>query len=42
MNWNEIDFRVWEAKKLIGLIAYQDGVKWANSMEWHSAIASVR
>ena len=42
MNWKEIDFRVWEAKMIIELMVHQDGVKRANSLEWHSAVAYVR
>ena len=39
---NEMKIKVGEAKKLMGLKVRQDGVKPANSLEWRSAIASVR
>jgi len=41
-EWNGIDFKVREAKRLMGLKVHQDGVKLANSLEWRSAVASVR
>ena len=39
---NEIDFEVQEAKMLMGLEAHQVSVKSANSLEWQSAVPSMR
>ena len=38
---NEIDFRVWGAKMLMGLKVHHDGFKPVNSLEWQSAVASM-
>ena len=35
---NEIDFRVREAKRLVGIKVHQDGVNLANSLEWCTMI----
>lgn len=39
---NEIDLRVQEVKRLMGLKTHHDGFKLVNSLEWWSAVASMR
>ena len=41
-SMNEIDFRVREAERLMGLKVHQVNVKLANSLAWLSVVASVR
>lgn len=40
-NGKDIDFRIREAKKLMGLKVHLGGFKPANSLEWQSAVASM-
>ena len=40
MKWNCL--KVWEAKRLMGLIVHQDDVKPVKSLEWWSVVASPR
>ena len=39
---NEMNSRVREAERLMGLKVHQDGVKPPNSLEWRSAVAYMR
>jgi hypothetical protein len=39
---NEINFEVWEAKRLMGVKAHHDAFTPANSLEWGSVVASMR
>lgn len=39
-EWNEIDFQVQEAKRLMGLEVHQDGVEKSNSLAWWRTVAT--
>ena len=41
MRRNEIDFKVKEAKRLMGLRMNQDGFKLVDSVDWWSALVSM-
>jgi hypothetical protein len=41
MKRKEIDFKVCEAKRLMGLKVHYIGVKLVDFLEWQSAVASV-
>lgn len=38
----EIDSKVWEAKRLMGVKAHHDDFTPASSLEWGSVVASMR
>ena len=42
MKWNEIDLRVWEVKRLIEEKAHHNGFEPTGSLEWWSAVTTVR
>ena len=42
MQCNEYDFKVRDAKRLMGLEIHQGGVNLANSLEWQSATTFMR
>ena len=41
-EWNEIDLKIHEAKKLTGPKVHQDGLKPTSFLEWRSLVAFVR